>query len=437
MIVFTLTNNSYFQAEFYKNEDGYIMDSAKQIPLYIKKVSAVKFLNDSILHGINQGYSEFTLSIKDEGTFSNVCAPIAALLQYYKNNKNLKFNVVSESGYIRHTHLENPLIVSEKINSCEINSPFDKVWFFDSDVGINALVNSYLLYIRQADAIADGIIGSIDWCINEVMDNVLQHSEVGCGYIMGQIHPNAKRLSFCVFDCGVGIFNSLKKSIVHHPSTPLDAITMALQEKVTRDVAIGQGNGLWGLSSLVMQSDGILRISSGGATYVNNSGEERVVKYGDFNFGNKIGTTTVDFQLDYSKSIDISKALTGYNYQYTDLWLENLESDDDDNMVNIVVADLASGTGTRKSAEKLRNMILNIINNDKKRVTLDFAGINTISSSFADELVGKIIKTIGFVFFTQIFKLKNVNPLVIGIIDRSVGQRMAQMYYDRDMKMEE
>lgn len=437
MIVFTLACNSCFQAKFDKNGDGYIMENTMQIPLYVKRVSAVKFLNDSILYGINKGYAEFTLSLKDEGAFSNVCAPIAALLQYYKDNNNLKFNVVSESGYIKHTHLDNPLIVSEKINSYEISSPFDKVWIFDSDIGINALVNSYLLSIRQTDVIADGIIGSIDWCINEVMDNVLQHSEVNRGYIMGQIHPNAKRLSFCVFDYGVGIFNSLRKSPVHRPSTPLDAITMALQERVTRDTAIGQGNGLWGLSSLVAQSNGILRISSGGATYVNNSGGENVVTHGDFNFGKSIGTTTVDFQLDYSKNIDISKALTGHNYRYTDLWLETLESDKDDNIVNIVVADLSNGTGTRKSAQKLRNIILNIINNDKKRVVLDFAGINTISSSFADELIGKIIKDIGFVFFTQIFKLNNVNPLVIGIINRSVEQRMAQLYYDKDIKMKE
>lgn len=119
-----------------------------------------------------------------------------------------------------------------------------------------------------------------------------------------------------------------------------------------------------------------------------------------------------------------------------DLWLENLESDTDENIVNIKISEMSGGTGTRKSAEKVRNMVMNIVNNDKKRINLDFEGINTISSSFADELIGKIIKEKGFVFFTQAFRLTNLTPFLIAIINRSVEQRMAQIYYDKEMTIE-
>lgn len=113
------------------------------------------------------------------------------------------------------------------------------------------------------------------------MDNVLQHSCVGCGYIMGQIHPSTKILIFYIFDYGTGIYNSLNSSSEHHPQTPIDAITMALQEKVTRDTNVGQGNGLWGLSQLITRSNGILRVSSGGATYKNINGNE-IIRKGNF-----------------------------------------------------------------------------------------------------------------------------------------------------------
>lgn len=125
------------------------------------------------------------------------------------------------------------------------------------------------------------------------------------------------------------------------------------------------------------------------------------------------------------------------DYQYADLWLENLESDTDENIVTIKIADLSNGTGTRKSAEKLRNIVMNIVNNDKKHIILDFNGINTISSSFADEFIGKTIKDKGFVFFSQVFRLKNLTPMVATIINRSVGQRMAQMYYDEKIVIDE
>ena len=79
---------------------------------------------------------------------------------------------------------------------------------------------------------------------------------------------------------------------------------------------------------------------------------------------------------------------------------------------------------------------MNIVNNDKKRVNLDFEGINMISSSFADELIGKIIKEKGFVFFIQVFRLTNLTSFLIAIINRSVEQRMAQIYYDKEMTIE-
>lgn len=57
------------------------------------------------------------------------------------------------------------------------------------------------------------------------MDNVLQHSVSGVGYVMGQVHKEKRRVSICVFDMGIGIYGSLKKS-KHCPRTPLDGLTM-------------------------------------------------------------------------------------------------------------------------------------------------------------------------------------------------------------------
>lgn len=288
--IYELIFKDCFRAMYYKNGDGE-MHSYNNITISLKKTSTVKFLNDSILYGIKKGFEEFNLVVKDDNTFSNICAPVAALMQYYNNEKKIKFNVnySDYDGYIKHTHIDDPLVVNEYTEKGEIHNPFDKVWVFSSDTEINTLVNNFLLYIRQADIIEDGVIGSIEWCINEVMDNVLQHSDIGKGYIMGQIHTNSKRISFCIFDYGIGIYNSLRNSVYHHPVSPFDAITMALQEKVTRDTNIGQGNGLWGLLRFVTQSNGSLRVSSGGAIFFNCNGKETHTNNGDFNLGRDRG----------------------------------------------------------------------------------------------------------------------------------------------------
>ena len=88
------------------------------------------------------------------------------------------------------------------------------------------------------------------------------------------------------------------------------------------------------------------------------------------------------------------------------------------------------GTGTRIAAQKFKNQIFNAWNEEKKKVVLDFTGINVVSSSFADELIGKIVAEKGFIYFSHYFEIRNLSEFNISVINRSVEQRMAQKYYD-------
>lgn len=403
------------------------------IYLYMDSPTAIKTLNDKIIFGIKKGFLDFTLIVKNKKTYSNVCAPVAGVLDYYRK-QNYEFDVVYENkeSYVALTHFDSPLVVESVLLQGSITLPFNTVWKFTSPEGINALVSAFVLAIRQADIIEEGVVSSLEWCLNETMDNVLQHSNTGMGYVMAQLHKNFKRFSVCVFDAGVGIYNSFKHS-KYTPRSPLDAITLAMMEKVTRDEKVGQGNGLWGLTNIINEAKGSLYISSGGAVYSKNNKGTKTIETGHFNLGKQYGTTLIDFQLDYSNKINVAKALGGH--MPTDLWLENLENDSGE--IEIHVAEQSGGTGTRKSAEKLRNLVLNILFQDRKKVVLNFSGINLISSSFADELIGKIINQYGFVFFISNFKIQDLNPINIAVLNRSVQQRMAQMYYDNQIQFDE
>jgi hypothetical protein len=128
--------------------------------------------------------------------------------------------------------------------------------------------------------------------------------------------------------------------------------------------------------------------------------------------------------LDYGKEISISKALGGY--QPINTKIETLE--DDFGKIVIYLHDIESGVGTRKSGEKIRNELINVYKQSGNNITLDFANINIISSSFADELMGKLVTEFGFYGFNNIFKLKNMNSNVQSIVQRSVAQRMMESF---------
>jgi hypothetical protein len=376
----------------------------------------------SIKDGIEKGYQDFALYFHQHisGAFPNACAPIAGLIEYYKENK-FNISTFEVPDFVQHTSMLSPLKASENETTLK-RTPLNKVWRFENSTEINNLVDGFLNEVYKQALCKTGVIEGLTWCLNEVMDNVLQHSNLSRGYVMGQIHKSSKHIAFCIFDAGQGIFNSLSLS-KHAPRNPIDAITLAVKEGVTRDIKIGQGNGMWGLHNIVRANSGMLSITSNSASYMLKGEEIRTFKRLPV-ISNQLGTTTVDFQIDFEKGISISDALGGHTP--INIRLEALENEKG----NIIfkLSDKSSGTGTRQSGERIRNEISNIYEETKRIIEIDFGGISVISSSFADELIGKLVAGYGFFGFTQIFKLINMNEIIQSVVNRSVSQRMASTF---------
>ena len=83
-----------------------------------------------------------------------------------------------------------------------------------------------------------------------------------------------------------------------------------------------------------------------------------------------------------------------------------------------------TGFGTRRSGERIRFDLINILTESKKRINIDFDGIGVISSSFADECIGKLVKHLGFMEFSRLVTLKNGNDNTMAIINKAVSKRM-------------
>ncbi|MDB9481731.1 STAS-like domain-containing protein, partial [Dolichospermum circinale CS-537/05] len=180
-----------------------------------------------------------------------------------------------------------------------------------------------------------------------------------------------------------------------------------------------QGNGLWGLLGIIKDNSGSLSITSGSASLLIRNNESKSFSNIPFIDKNHQGTI-IDFQIDVSQDIDIKAALGGY--QPVNLFLENLENDTGEHC--ILIKDHTSGSGTRIAGEKIRTSVINIINMGASRIVLDFSEMGLISSSFADEFIGKLVVIYGFYGFQSIIRIKNMNEVSQAILHRSVAQRM-------------
>ncbi|CDN31598.1 conserved hypothetical protein [Mucinivorans hirudinis] len=375
-----------------------------------------------VLNGlIEQRCCSAILNFKNvKEAFPNVCVPIAGIIENL-SYRGIEFDFYYQSDYLKQIGIKQPFNVSENKEVLK-NGSLNKIWRFDTPEDAYVLVDLFSQELQQKIVCEKGVIEGFEWAINEVLDNVVQHSGKNFGYVMGQIHNSTKHVVFCVYDTGQGIYNSLLKS-EHKPQSPSEAIKLAVREGVTRDKKIGQGNGLWGLHQIVRENLGMLNITSGPSCYKLKNGDEPKTfdNIPQLPYDNGC---TIDFQLEYNKPISISKALGGY--QPVNFNLENLENSQGE--VEIKLRDRVSGVGTRVSGEKIRNEVINLYNQSNRSIVFDFSSLKIISSSFADELIGKLVTEYGFYGFNNIFKLKNMNSDIQSIVQRSVAQRMIESF---------
>lgn len=77
----------------------------------------------------------------------------------------------------------------------------DKIFTYHSENGESpqavALNQSFVDCLSQTVECEDGVLQALLWCIYEVMDNVLIHSQSNRGYVMTQYHKRKKRLAIC------------------------------------------------------------------------------------------------------------------------------------------------------------------------------------------------------------------------------------------------
>ena len=72
----------------------------------------------------------------------------------------------------------------------------------------------------------------------------------------------------------------------------------------------------------------------------------------------------------------------------------------------------------------MRNKIEYSLCESKKIVEVDFDNIGVISSSYADELLGKLVEKYGISYILSRMRLKNMSHEIMMIINRSMAQRM-------------
>lgn len=296
--------------------------------------------------------------------------------------------------------------------------------FKDSrEVGI--ITNDFMGIVLRSMKIPKDIVSALEWSVYEICDNVINHSNspVG-GYVEAITYSKEKCICFTVADAGQGILSSLKEGFPTL-STSVQAISEAMKEGVTRNKQFGQGNGLNGSLKITTMTGGSIDISSGNGRIICNNHD---IKPYEGTPDTYFRGTSVSGVIRMREDFSIQSALKFNGVEYIPVNMIELQYElEDSDVLRIDIAKESEAVGTRAAGKKLNTLVMNLMaSKPGYPIIINWEGIGIISSSFADEFLGKLYVGIGQQKFNQIIKNTNAVPVVEQLLSKAISQRVEQ-----------
>lgn len=258
----------------------------------------------------------------------------------------------------------------------------------------------------------------IEWALNEITDNALNHAESSVGGFVqatGRWDIPNPYVEFIVADAGMGIPASLNLGHNHQ-----GALEQAIQEGVTKNKNSNAGNGLYGTYKVATISEGYFAIHSQNAVlrWTKNS-----------------GITTHSIPIPYNGTCIICRIMVGKENLLQDALVFGGRKHDPVSIyveknymkgeaMNFNMKEECLSFGSRESGRRAKQKIDNLLAmSENAPIEFDFDGVAVISSSFADEVFGRLFARLGAMQFMQQVKFKNVDSDVAFLIDRAIAQR--------------
>ncbi|MEA9488931.1 STAS-like domain-containing protein [Xanthomonas campestris] len=286
---------------------------------------------------------------------------------------------------------------------------------------------------RIVNAILGGIPGirrehfaALEWAVNELTDNVIVHSQSVIGGLVqvSSFKRDSKVVEFTIADSGLGIPATLRSG-KEFSGSDTDALDRAIREGVTRDKSVGQGNGLFGSYQICSHSGGAFQIESGHARLLLRPGQQGLLEIRDQKI--PVKGTLVIAKINFSDPDLLKDALnfSGKSHKPVD-YIETKYEGDSDNIIHVSLIEETQSFGSRVAGTpihiKLHNLVLMC---PGQPIEIDFSGVPLISSSFADEVFGKLFVKLGPLEFMQRIRFKNVEHTVRMLIDKAISQRVS------------
>lgn len=259
---------------------------------------------------------------------------------------------------------------------------------------------------------------ALEWALNELTDNVLAHSQSrNGGFVQCTVFKEKSIIEFVVCDSGLGIPETLRRA--HSElSSDIAALDKAIREGITRNSETNRGNGLYGSFRIAQESDGEFEIHSGYAKlqyrprYGLRVSKEQIPFHG----------TAIICRINCATEALLEKALRFGGKPHVPA-MSYLDRQAEASAHRINLLEHSRNFVSRDAARFVRTKVENYIAMGAQQVIIDCRGVELVTSSYADELFGKLFGSMGPMEFMSRVQVVNTVAVVRSLIDRALRQR--------------
>lgn len=372
-----------------------------------------------------RGYEEVTLDFtRTKISFAEAMLPLIVTIMRYRDEK-VRFRTKMPANEEQRRLFINcgwGQLMDSRVTHTPLSSTqhLPATRFTDSQSQSRVVTQAIDRVLKVAAIPSRETLSALEWAVNEITDNVLVHSksEVG-GLVQMSIHSKSKEIEFVVSDAGIGIPESMRLG-QHAKLSDQEAIEHAIKEGVTSNPLVGQGNGLFGTFQICALSGGSFHINSGKAYLVRTRAGDVDLRATE----QIIQGTSLSCLINYSAPQLLERALRFQGTPHMPIDLIDLYEDEEGYLV-FNVREEAESTGSRLAAFQARKKLQEILRLSKaNHLIIDFSGIGVLSSSFADEFIGKLANNLTMRVFKDRVRLRRLTASNLQIINRSFHQRL-------------
>lgn len=398
-----------------------------------------KALRDFVpaLHeAVNRGHKSIVLDFRaSERAYADAMLPIICLLDQRRGRGDAFHLALPESTSLRQLFLN-----ANWAHFMDPNQPRG-----DLETRHHMAARRYTNHAGQQDAVRAAVdvalrnlklrrdvLAALEWSVNEITDNVLNHAQSPeGGLVQVSTFRDEHKVQFVVADAGRGIPAAMREAF---PKLRDDgaALNEAVKVGVTSIPESGQGNGLAGSLRIATYAEGAFRITSGQAhltIFRDPRSQEYRTKKGRAPRGFHFPGTVVLMEISTIAEFGIEEALAlDGAVAEAPMDIVDLRYSSEAGDLALCVREETLGFGTRHAGVEFRRKCQNLLAAEpSKRLLLDWKGVPLVSSSFADEAVGKLFVDLGPTTYSARVAHVNAEPLVRSLLDRAVMQRVAQV----------